>query len=187
MGVPARRHRPRAARRSRAACPLEWSHDTQWVLVQDGGERVHDAARRAASTNAGGLHRVRRSSSDGRWSLVLGNRDGVKAPDKKPDKKSASKKGGKAARAEEREDREEARAEAGAPQGGGAGAADRRGGHRRARGRGRVGRRGERRRNRAPTGPLALYRGRLEGAFTDAPTLLVKIVDGAAVWVPAKP
>ncbi len=36
-----------------------------------------------------------------------------------------------------------------------------------------------------PSGPLALYRVRLDGAFTDRPTLLVKIVDGAAVWVPA--
>ncbi len=36
-----------------------------------------------------------------------------------------------------------------------------------------------------PGGPLALYRLRLEGAFTDRPTLLVKIVDGAAVWVPS--
>ena len=38
-----------------------------------------------------------------------------------------------------------------------------------------------------PSGPLSLYRLRLEGAFTDRPTLLVKIVDGAAVWVPGPP
>ena len=36
-----------------------------------------------------------------------------------------------------------------------------------------------------PTGPLALYRAKLEGAFTDPPVMIVKIVDGAAVWVPA--
>ena len=34
-----------------------------------------------------------------------------------------------------------------------------------------------------PSGPMSLYRLRLEGAFTDRPTLLVKVVDGAAVWV----
>jgi hypothetical protein len=38
-----------------------------------------------------------------------------------------------------------------------------------------------------PSGPLSLYRLRLEGAFTDRPTLLVKVVDGAAVWVPGSP
>ena len=36
-----------------------------------------------------------------------------------------------------------------------------------------------------PTGPLSLYRTKLEGAFTDAPALIVKVVDGAAVWVPS--
>jgi len=35
-----------------------------------------------------------------------------------------------------------------------------------------------------PSGPLSLYRIRLEGAFTDRPTLLVKVVDGAAAWIP---
>ena len=37
-----------------------------------------------------------------------------------------------------------------------------------------------------PTGPQSLYRVRLEGsAFTETPALVAKIVDGAAVWVPA--
>ena len=35
-----------------------------------------------------------------------------------------------------------------------------------------------------PSGPLSLFRVRLEGAFTDRPALLVKVIDGAAVWVP---
>jgi hypothetical protein len=36
-----------------------------------------------------------------------------------------------------------------------------------------------------PTGPLALYRVRLEGSpYTESPVLVTKIVDGAAVWVP---
>ncbi len=37
-----------------------------------------------------------------------------------------------------------------------------------------------------PTGPLALYRGRLDGLYDSAPILVTKIVDGAAVWVPGK-
>jgi len=39
----------------------------------------------------------------------------------------------------------------------------------------------------APSGSSSLYRARLEGAYTDKPTLLVKSVDGAAVWVPKHP
>jgi hypothetical protein len=38
-----------------------------------------------------------------------------------------------------------------------------------------------------PSGPVSLYRGRLEGLLTEAPVLIVKVVDGPAVWVPAKP
>ena len=35
------------------------------------------------------------------------------------------------------------------------------------------------------TGPLALYRVKLEGsAFTESPALVTKVIDGAAVWVP---
>jgi hypothetical protein len=37
-----------------------------------------------------------------------------------------------------------------------------------------------------PSGPLSLFRARLEGsAFTESPALVIKVVDGAAVWVPA--
>lgn len=38
-----------------------------------------------------------------------------------------------------------------------------------------------------PSGPLSLYRLRLTGAFTDRPTLLVTVIDGAAVWMPEPP
>ena len=39
-----------------------------------------------------------------------------------------------------------------------------------------------------PSGPLSLFRARLEGsAYTESPALVVKIVDGAAVWVPGPP
>jgi hypothetical protein len=35
-----------------------------------------------------------------------------------------------------------------------------------------------------PTGPLALYRTKLAGPFSEAPARIVSVVDGAAVWVP---
>ena len=38
-----------------------------------------------------------------------------------------------------------------------------------------------------PSGALALYRGKLEGLYKEAPTLIVSTVDGAAVWVPKQP
>jgi hypothetical protein len=37
-----------------------------------------------------------------------------------------------------------------------------------------------------PTGPLSLYRAKLDGPYTEAPTLLIQLVDGAAVWIPKK-
>ncbi len=38
-----------------------------------------------------------------------------------------------------------------------------------------------------PSGPLALYRAKLDGAYTESPALIVKVVEGAAVWIPPKP
>lgn len=35
-----------------------------------------------------------------------------------------------------------------------------------------------------PSGPVALYRARLAGAFAETPALVVRVVDGAAVWLP---
>jgi hypothetical protein len=35
-----------------------------------------------------------------------------------------------------------------------------------------------------PTGPLALYRAQLAGAYTVAASRIVQVVDGAAVWIP---
>ena len=37
-----------------------------------------------------------------------------------------------------------------------------------------------------PTGPLSLYRAELDGAYTSLASLIVKAVDGAAVWVPKR-
>ena len=180
----------RGARRKaiRDGVAVEWSHDAQWLLVQDGASACIMRA-------TGGQYKCWKGytaaalSSDGRWGLVLGNRDGAKKPSAKD--KSRSAKADKAARADKPskpakpakpvasaasqssqtmawdeidETRSEPTNEAEA---------------------------GEARDEpdddvsvAPPSGPLSLFRVRLDGAFTDRPTLLVKIVDGAAVWVP---
>ncbi len=123
---------------------VEWSHDSQWVLVQDGASACIMRA-------AGGQYKCWRGytgaslSSDGRWGLILGNRDGSK----KQTQSKAPKQG-----VTEDTPEDEPVDDVSVP---------------------------------PPSGPLALYRARLEGAYTDRPTLLVKVVDGAAVWVPAAP
>jgi hypothetical protein len=38
-----------------------------------------------------------------------------------------------------------------------------------------------------PKGPLSLYRGKLTGAYTEAPQRIERKVDGAAVWIPLPP
>jgi hypothetical protein len=35
-----------------------------------------------------------------------------------------------------------------------------------------------------PSGPLSLYRGRIEGLYESSAVLVTKTIDGAAVWVP---
>ena len=96
-------------------------------------------------------------SPDGRWALVLGNRDGSKkqAPAKGAKKKPTAPITDEPSNEHETDVDDPAQAVdvAVAP----------------------------------PKGPLSLYRARLEGMFTEAPALIVKVVDGAAVWVPKKP
>ncbi len=136
----------------KAGIAVEWSHDSQWVLVQD---RANACLMHAT----GGEYKCWRGytaasvASDGKFALVLGNRDGSKkqAPPKKDAKKDAKKAPEPAP--EESEDEEAPQDDVAIP---------------------------------PPTGPLALYRVRLEGsAFTETPILVTKVIDGAAVWVPA--
>jgi hypothetical protein len=163
----------------RAGVAVEWSHDNQWVLIQDGGSACIMRA-------LGGQYKCWRGytaasiSPDGSYALVLGaaKKDKDKTPAKKaPAKKEPAKQ---PAPAEPPEDAEPS---------GAAGA-----------GGGQVDPRPSRSGDAAsggprevddvavapPTGPLSLYRAKLDGPYTDAPTLLVKLVDGAAVWVPKK-
>jgi hypothetical protein len=169
---------------------VEWSHDSQWVLVQDG-------ARACIMRSGGGQYKCWRGytaaslSSDGRWALVLGNRDGSR---KQTARKPAKKPIGKAARPSPPPPDPEPQPgdmpwdhidePSDEPEGPGLTA----------------GPLGSMTRGgpdappvdddvsvAPPSGPLSLFRARLEGAFTDRPALLVKVVDGAAVWVPHGP
>lgn len=136
----------------RSGVPLEWSHDSQWVLIQDAG--------RACLVHAtGGEYKCWSGytgvsiSPDGKNLLLLGKRD------------RSEHGSGRATRSR----RSAVRAPSPAPEEtmegedtGGTAVA-------------------------APSGPMSLYRGKLEGsAFTESPSLIAKIADGAAVWVPAR-
>ena len=137
-----------AARRKsiQTGVPVEWSHDSQWVLVQDGASACIMKA-------MGGEYKCWKGytaasiAPDGKYALVLGNRDGSKKQTPaKP--KSGGESEGEDAESSDIEDVYVA----------------------------------------PPTGPLALYRVALEGSpFTEPPALVTKMVDGAAVWVPAAP
>ncbi len=152
-----------AARRKmiKTGVPVEWSHDGKWVLVQDGSSACLMMAN-------GGQYKCWKGytsasiSSDGHYGLVLGNRDGSKKQSAPKKGKTPTKKGKAPAKDAEPTDEPES------AEGAGGGTVD------------DV-------EVAPPTGPLALYRTRLEGAFNDPPALIVKVVDGAAVWVPGPP
>ena len=138
--------------------PLEWSHDAQWVLVQDGASACLMHA-------TGGEYKCWKGytaasiSPDGKFGLVLGNRDGSHRQTPTPTKKSG-KPDPKAKKIAD-EPTDEPETESADTSAGDVAIAP-------------------------PTGPLSLFRTRLEGsAFTESPALIAKIVDGAAVWVPA--
>jgi hypothetical protein len=146
--------------------PIEWSHDSQWVLVQDGSSACIVRA-------TGGQYKCWRGftavsiAPDGRYALLLGNRSSEKKSDKKADKKSHKKKKGK--QAAEPDDDEDEKGEAAEGDEGGeplptddVAVAP-------------------------PNGQLSLYRAQLEGAYTTSPALIARVVEGAAVWVPSAP
>jgi hypothetical protein len=154
---------------------VEWSHDSQWVLVQDGASTCIMRA-------SGGQYKCWRGytaaslSSDGRWALVLGNRDGsrrqtARKPAKKPAGKSAARQAPPDPEPPQPGDMpwDHIDEPSDEPEGPDAPPMD------------------DDVSVAPPSGPLSLFRARLEGAFTDRPVLLVKVVDGAAVWVPRGP
>ncbi|MDX2092123.1 MAG: hypothetical protein SFX73_29935 [Kofleriaceae bacterium] len=147
--------------------PLEWSHDGQWVLVQD-------RASSCIMSATGGEYKCWKGytsasiAADGRWSLVLGNREAAEKKDKKSSSKKnkKTKKGKQAKRAEPAKD-PDAEPSNEAELAGGEDASV-----------------GDDVEVAPPTGPLALYRTTLAGPYSLAPAVIVKVVDGAAVWIP---
>lgn len=174
---------------------IEWSHDARWVLVQD-------AASACIMRATGGQYKCWKGltavalSSDGHWGLALGNRDGSRRP---PAATKPTARSGKAGSARGAGGDREPGAKPGAARPSAAAPAP-------------AGSRSEPREMAwdhldepsdepeaaepppgedevgvaLSSGPLALYRLRLDGAFTDRPSVLVKVVDGPAVWIPAR-
>lgn len=149
--------------------PVEWSHDSQWVLVQDG-------ASACIMRVDGGQYKCWKGytaasiSPDGKYALVFGNRDGGKKQDRdnKADKKKSSKKGDKKSKVKKAPDPEPPSDE-GEPENESEGGDD------------------EPTDDVAvapPNGQLSLYRAQLDGAYTKSPALVMRVVDGAAVWIP---
>jgi len=152
----------------RDSVPLEWSHDGAWVLVQDGSKACIVSA-------TGGQYKCWRGytavsiAEDGSYALLLGNRDSGDPGNKKDKKDKKSKRDKKRKQQGKREQAEPQREPQGEPE--------------------------QRTEDDEsiddvlvppPSGPQALYRGKLDGAFTERPSLVVREVEGAAVWVPAK-
>ena len=131
-----------AARRKaiKSGVALEWSHDGEWVLVQDGSSACLMHA-------TGGEYKCWRGytaasiAPDGKFGLVLGGASAKPAPKKQ------------AATNDEAEGDDNEVEDVAVP---------------------------------PPSGPLSLYRVKLEGSpYTETPALVARNVDGAAVWVPA--
>lgn len=136
---------------------VEWSHDSKWVLVQDGASACIMLA-------AGGQYKCWRGytaaaiAPDGRYALLLGNRSSESSKKDKKTKAKAKKPEKKPAPDEETSEPENPEGEEPAPVDDVAVA--------------------------PPGGPVSLYRAQLEGAFTTSPALIARVVDGAAVWIP---
>ncbi len=136
----------------------EWSHDNEWLLLQDRGSAciVHAT---------GGQYKCWKGytgasiASDGKYGLLLGSRDKAAAPkkskkDKKKDKKSTKDPMAEPSNESENKgdsDDDMPTDDVEVP---------------------------------PPTGNLSLYRAQLEGAYTTAPIKIISVLDGAAVWVP---
>jgi hypothetical protein len=147
----------------RDGVPVEWSHDSQWVLIQDG-------ARACVVRATGGDYKCWRGytgasiASDGRWALVLGNRDGTKkqiSSDKKKEKKKKKKR--------KKDDESEPIEPSNEAEGAGSLPAP-----------------ADDVTVAPPSGPLALYRVKMDGAETASPARIVPVMDGTAVWVPGR-
>jgi hypothetical protein len=160
-----------ALRRSVAdGVPVEWSHDSHWALLQDGSSACITRA-------AGGQYKCWRGftaqsiTSDGKYALLLGNRERAKS-EEKSSKKSKSKKG----KNDKRDKKKSPPADEQVAESTEAAEGDEHGDEPVAVDEVPIA---------PPTGPLSLYRGQLDGPYTTAPQLVARDVDGAAVWIPS--
>ncbi len=152
--------------------PVEWSHDSKWALVQDGSSTCITLA-------AGGQYKCWRGytaqwvTSDGKYVLMLGNRERARSDDKsKKNKKDKKGKKGKRSKAEKKrapppDEQLPAGAEAEGDEHGDEPVVE------------------DEVPVAPPSGPLSLYRGELNGPYTNAPQLVARDVEGAAVWIPS--
>ena len=171
----------------RGGVPIMWSHDSKWALVQDG---TNACIMRAV----GGEYKCWTGytavsiAPDGSYALVLGSRDDADRKSKagdKPSKKTGKGKKGKAKdetpAPEPATDEGGKDADAASPTSDDDGSPDD----------GASSEDGSDHTMQAdknvplPTGSLSLLRAQLDGAFTDPPVIVERIVEGAAVWVPA--
>jgi hypothetical protein len=169
-----------AQRRSVAnGVPVEWSHDSQWALVQDGSSACITRA-------AGGQYKCWRGftaqsiTSDGKYALLLGSRrsEETKTKTSKKSKKSKKGKSRKSDRGDKRSKGNKKKsppAEEQLAESTEAAEGDEHGDEPVAVDEVPIA---------PPTGPLSLYRGQLDGPYTTAPQLVARDVDGAAVWIP---
>ncbi|MBA2539737.1 MAG: hypothetical protein H0V17_08900 [Deltaproteobacteria bacterium] len=135
----------------RNGVPLEWSQDSEYVLVQDGPAAC-------LMRTGGGQYKCWKGftavsiAPDGSYALVLGNRD-ISA--KAPARTAKPAKPAKPAPPPTDDELDSGPVADDVPVA-------------------------------LPSGPLALYRARLDGPYDAAPVLVAKIVDGAAVWIPGR-
>lgn len=152
--------------------PVEWSHDSKWALVQDGSSACITLA-------AGGQYKCWRGytaqsvTSDGKYVLMLGNRDRGRSSEDKKSKSKKRKKSRKSSKAEKKAapPPDEQPAEGAEAEG------DEHGDEPVVEDEVPVA---------PPSGSLSLYRGELNGPYTNSPQLVARDVEGAAVWIPAQ-
>ena len=195
-----------AARRKgiKAGIPLNWSHDGMWVLVQDG-------ASACLMRTLGGQYKCWKgyvagaAAPDGHWQLMFGNEPtpSSKATKGSSKSKAASKGKNKGKKSAVSDNKSKGPTVETTPVSSETPAAPPRAldnalpndgvdGNQDESGDDEPG--AENHRNDGATatmaplgkGPHNLYRGQLEGAFTDPPALVVPDVAGAVVWVPVR-